>query len=86
MEGLTRMIIAHPWPAILACVMLFLAAGFAAKKIKVLAIILAAAGIIAFYFIFKSGALTGMKPGNINDFKEKTKQKVVESIKKEFRR
>ena len=86
MEGLVRMIGAHPWLTFLAMIMLFLAAGLVLKKFKMLAIIFAAVGITAFYLLFRSGAFTGAGPGTMDAFRDKTKNRMMESIKKEFRR
>jgi hypothetical protein len=86
MEGLVRIIGAHPWITLLAALLFFLAAAFILKKIKMLAIIFVAVGITAFYLLFRSGAFTGMGPDRMNTFRDKTKDKVMESIKKEFRR
>jgi len=66
--------------------LLFVIAGFIYRKIKLLAIIIIVIGIIAFYLIFRSGAFTGAGSGDINALKDQAKDKVVEGIKKEFRR
>lgn len=86
MEGLVRIIGDHPWIMFLAALALFLAAGLVLKKIKVLAIIFAAVGITAFYLLFRSGAFTGAGPGTMDAFRDKTKSRMMESIKREFRR
>jgi len=80
------LVAAHPWAAVAAALALLLAAGFTFRKSKVLAIILAVAGIIVSCALILSGALRGIRPGDINKFKDTTKRKVVESIHRELHR
>lgn len=86
MRWLMELAAAHPWAAVVAALALLLAAGFTFRKSKVLAIILAVAGIIVSCVVILSGALKGIKPGDINKLKDTTKRKVVESIHRELHR
>jgi hypothetical protein len=79
LETLQKLIHQNTAMAVAVAAVAILIAGFILKKIRSLAIVLILIASVIIYILLRTGAI---KPGDIENVKEKTKDRVMDNITK----